>query len=68
MPLMDPRRDPLLRYARELGFQITPGSRHWHCSHPSGGFAIVGFGRNRSWRREQNSRAALRRAARGSQG
>ena len=54
---------PLLRYAAALGFSLKPGSRHWHASHPSGGRAIVPYGRRLSFRSLRNVRASLRRAA-----
>lgn len=57
-------KDPMLRLARELGFAITPGRRHWHACHPSGGRTIIPFGRKRHDRAERNITAALRRAAR----
>jgi hypothetical protein len=56
---------PVARYAIELGFTLTPGSKHWHASHPGGGRTIIPFGRKISPRSEQNIRASLRRAARG---
>lgn len=54
---------PLLRYAAALGFTLTGGGKHWHASHPSGGRAIVPYGRRLSVRAERNIRASLRRAA-----
>jgi hypothetical protein len=61
--LPEPRQ--LLREALALGFTLRPGSRHWHASHPSGGRAIVPYGRKASDRSQRNIRASLRRAARG---
>lgn len=57
------RKDPCLKYAIELGFQLTPGRKHWHARHPNGGRTIVPFGRKRSARSERNIHASLRRAA-----
>lgn len=57
------RKDPCLKYAIELGFQLTPGRKHWHARHPDGGRTIVPFGRKRSSRSERNIYASLRRAA-----
>lgn len=54
---------PLLRYAAAMGFSLTPGSRHWHASHPSGGRAIVPYGSKISRRSWRNVIASLRRAA-----
>lgn len=59
------RRTPLVRYAVELGFSLTAGSKHWHGRHPGGGWAIVPFGSNLSDRSVRNVQASLRRAARG---
>ena len=58
-----PTRNPLARYALALGFQLTPGRRHWHASHPSGGRAILPFGSRINSRSLRNIRANLRRAA-----
>jgi hypothetical protein len=55
----------LLREALALGFTLRPGSRHWLAAHPSGGRAIVPYGRRPSDRSQRNIRASLRRAARG---
>lgn len=55
-------KDPMLRYALELGFELTPGRKHWHAKHPSGGHTIIPFGRKRHPRSERNITAALRRA------
>ena len=55
-------KDPMLRYALELGFEISPGRRHWHARHPNGGHTIIPFGRKRHPRSERNITAALRRA------
>lgn len=63
---MSPRlfnKDPLLRYALALGFELSPGRRHWHARHPGGGQTIIPFGRKRHSRSERNISAALRRAA-----
>lgn len=54
----------LLRYAQARGFTLTPGSKHWHATHPSGGRAIVPFGRRMSVSTERRVMADLRRAAR----
>lgn len=54
---------PLLRYAAALGFTLTAGGKHWHANHPSGGRAIVPFGRKASDRSQRKIRANLRRAA-----
>lgn len=54
---------PLLRYALSLGFTLRPGSRHWLASHPSGGRAVVPYGRRLSFRSLRNVQASLRRAA-----
>lgn len=56
------RKDPCLKYAIDLGFSITPGRKHWHARHPSGGHTIVPFGRKRSPRSERNILASIRRA------
>ena len=57
--------DPLLRYARSLGFAITAGGKHWHASHPSGGHTTIPYGRKRHPRSARNIEASLRRATRG---
>lgn len=57
------RRDPMLRYAIALGFELKPGKRHWHAVHPNGGMTIIPFGRKRPPRAERNIQASLRRAA-----
>lgn len=57
------RKDPMLRYALELGFTIKPGRRHWHATHPNGGHTIISFGRKRHPRSERNTMAALKRAS-----
>jgi len=62
-----PTRSPLARYAIALGFQLTPGGRHWHASHPGGGRTVLPFGSRISDRSQRNIRASLRRAARGLQ-
>lgn len=53
----------MLKLAIALGFEIKPGRRHWHATHPGGGYAIISFGRKRSPRAERNITASLRRAA-----
>lgn len=53
------------RLAQGLGFTLTAGSRHWHASHPSGGRAIVPYGRKVSDRSARNIAARLRRASQG---
>jgi len=58
-------RTHLTRLAAALGFTLTPGGRHWHASHPSGGRAIVPYGRKISDRSARNIAANLRRAAQG---
>lgn len=57
------RKDPCLKYAIELGFQVVPGRKHWHARHPNGGRTIVPFGRKRSARSERNIYASLKRAS-----
>lgn len=51
----------MLRYAISLGFQIKPGRKHWHATHPAGGHATIPFGRKRNSRAERNIQASLRR-------
>jgi len=59
------RRDPALRLALELGFEIRPGRSHWILFHPgTGQQAIACFGRKRSPRSQRNIEASIRRAAR----
>jgi hypothetical protein len=57
-------KDPCLRYALALGYQLTPGRKHWHAHHPNGGRTIIPFGRKRSTRSERNILASLARACR----
>jgi len=62
-----PTRSPLARYALALGFQLTPGRRHWHAHHPNGGRTVLPFGSRIGSQSQRNIRASLRRAARGLQ-
>ena len=62
---MSRTNDPLVRYAIDLGFSITAGSKHWHARHSGGGWTTIPFGRKRSDRSLRNIQASLRRAARG---
>lgn len=56
---------PLVRYAIDLGFSVTAGSKHWHARHPDGGWTTIPFGRKCSDCSLRNIKASLRRAARG---
>lgn len=53
----------MLKYAISLGFEIRPGRKHWHATHPNGGHAIISFGRKRKPRAVRNIQASLKRAA-----
>ena len=58
-------RNEFYRLAKALGYQLSPGTKHWRARHPvSGGCAIVPYGRKFSPRDERNIRANLRRNAR----
>lgn len=52
----------MLRLAISLGFEIRPGRKHWHATHPAGGHTTIPFGRKRNSRAERNITASLRRA------
>lgn len=54
----------MLRLATELGWQVRPGRRHWHLTHPvTGSTTILPFGRKRSVRSTRNIQSHLRRGA-----
>ena len=56
--------DPMLRLARDLGYDIKPGRRHWHLTHSTtGSVTILPFGRKRSTRSVRNITANLKRGA-----
>lgn len=56
--------DPMLRLARDLGYEIAPGRRHWHLTHSdTGSVTILPFGRKRSSRAVRNITANLKRGA-----
>jgi hypothetical protein len=57
----------LARLAASMGFTLTAGGRHWHAAHPSGGRAIVPYGRKISDRSARRIAANLRRAAQAQQ-
>ena len=61
---MTSTRNEFYRLARDLGYTLSPGTKHWRARHPvSGGTAIVPYGRKHSSRDARNIRANLRRNA-----
>lgn len=57
------QKDELLRLAIDLGYSIKPGRKHWHATHPSGGYTIIPFGRKRSKRATRNIESRIRKNA-----
>lgn len=54
-------KDPLLKLAIELGYTITPGTKHWLAAHPNGYTTRISFGRRRNRRAYLNQQACLMR-------
>ena len=58
-------RNPYVRWALELGYEIHPGTRHWHAIHSvTGTLVIVPFGTKKSFRDHRNIRSRLKQGAR----
>lgn len=57
------QKDQLIRLAIQLGYIITPGRKHWHATHPDGGYTIIPFGRKRSVRSHRNIESRIRKNA-----
>jgi hypothetical protein len=56
----------LIQVARDLGYDLEPGSRHWKARHRrTGCLTTVPYGTKLSFRSERNVIASLRRGAKG---